>query len=345
VKFSKSSGTYFTSIVSQNGDLFQDYEERAGEIVVTPDYSELEPILEFVCISSRTALGEQSFDDAQIRWFMNDTEISFSGGKSIGVYAGLFEKVKSNGRQALKIVDNIANAAGYAAATIKAIATLIIGNESDQLQATYTIPIGQKSGTSYKVTIASGDSNNFVITSKTESATNKCVLKAQTYFSGSVIEDVSSLTYKWYKADATVDGGFALIQGATSQTYTVNEADIDTYAEFKVEVYAKGASTALGSDVQGVMDATDPYMVQPNPDPTTEEIVSGTGGTVTYTPKIVTRGGEELTPNPLFDFVANDPSGNYRGQATNAKSFTVTEAMCNAGGGTGIIVVMTSKEF
>ncbi len=345
VKFTKQSGTFYASIVSQYGDLFQQYTENAGAIAVTPSYATLQPILEFVCISSRASLGEQKFESSQIQWYMNDTEITFTNNVSTGVYEGLFKKVTSNGRQALQIVKDIAEAAGYASATIKAVATIFINNESDQIQATYSIQIGQKSGTSHKVVIASGDSNNFVITSKTASATNNCVLKAQTYFNGELMEDVSGLTYKWYKADASATDGFTLISGATSQTYTVKEADIDTYAEFKVEVYANGASDPLGSDVQGVMDATDPYMVQTNPSPSTEEIVYGTGGTVTYTPKIVTRGGEALGKEVLFDFVANDPTGLYRGSATNAKSFTVTEAMCNAGGGTGIIVVMTSKEF
>jgi hypothetical protein len=335
VKYIKRSGTYMVTIA---GDLFQEWVDNAGAIKVTPDFSVDKPILEFVCISSRVALGEVDIKDAQIRWFMNDTEIEFSNQTSTGVYAGLFKKTTNNGRQALQILANIATAAGYASATIKAIATVISDTVSDQLQATYTIPIGQRSGNTHKVTIAPGDAYNFVITANNSS----CILKAMTYYNG-VAADSSQLTnlsYKWYKLNGTTWAQ----QSSTSQTLTVSKDDIDTYAEYKVEVYESGATEAVGSDVQGVMDATDPYIVNPYPTPTSETIEEGSGDSVTYAPYIMTRGGTKLSTQPKFDFYACDSIGLQCGKAENVSSFEVTEGMCSAGSG-DVTVIITSKEF
>jgi hypothetical protein len=343
IKYLRKSGTYMVSIVSSAGDLFQEYSGDAGDnATVKPDWTNYEdaykPILEFLCVSSRVATGEVTLSDSQIRWFMNGTEIEFSSGTSTGTFAGLFKKTTSNGRQALKIMKNIASAAGWASATIKAVATVISGTSSDTLQATYTIPISQRSGDSYKITISAGDANNFVINSKGGS----CILKANAYLNGDLI-DSSTLTYKWYKL---VNASWTQITGlsTTAQTYTVKEADIDTYAEFKVEVFTSGSSDAIGSDVQGVTDSTDPYMIQPNPSPSDETIEEGSGDSVVYEPRVVNRSGTALSSQPKFDFAAMDACGGYKKSDTNVAKFEVTEAMCVAAGG-DITLVITSKDF
>jgi hypothetical protein len=119
---------------------------------------------------------------------------------------------------------------------------------------------------------------------------------------------------------------------------------VDTYAIYKVEVYAPDSSEALGSDTQGVTDTTDPYLVQPNPTPSDETIEEDSGGKITYTPKIVSRSGVAISTQPNFDFYATDSKGNYRGSATNATSYSVTEDMCSAGD-SDVTLVITSKEF
>lgn len=345
VQFLRRSGTFMTAINCQSGDLFQEYVENAGSIVVTPDFSQDKPVLEFTCISSRVATGEYSITSSQIRWFMNDTEIEFgSDGYSTGVYAGLFYKTQKQVstnvyRQQLQIVKSIATAAGYAAATIKAVAVILSGTVSDTLQATYTIPIGQRSGNTHKVTIAAGDTSNFVISQKGGS----CILKAVTYYNGVAADSsqLANLSYKWYKFNGTT----WTLQTTTTQTLTVKESEIDTYANFKVEVYETGATEPVGSDTQGVMDSTDPYVVSPGATPSSETIEEGSGDSVVYEPKIISRStGAEYTPRPLFDFYAVDVQGGYVGKAESASTFTVTEQQCRDAGG-DVLVTITSKDF
>jgi hypothetical protein len=347
-KYLKKSGTFMATIVTPYGDLYQEYTDMgSGAYAITPDwasYSE-KPYLEFVCISSRTVTGEVAISNSQIRWYMNDVEITFSGTTSTGVYAGLFSIGSSGGttpRQRLVINKNLAEAAGYASCVIKAVATVVSGSQSDQLQATYTIKIQQKSGTSNRVTIVAGDSNNFVITGKSGTGST-CVLKAMTYQDGA--ELTSGLTYKWYKMTGTA---WEQITGLsdTAQTYTVKEADIETYAEFKVEVFFNGSEDAFGQDTQGVMDASDPYMIQPNPTPSDETIEEGTGGTVVYAPKIVNRStNAAIATQPLFDFVAMNAVGLIINSASGVSTFTVTETDCINGGGGDLTVVITSQDF
>ena len=116
-------------------------------------------------------------------YYFNGTKITFSGDTSSGTFAGLFKKVAPSGDNlyyGLQIVKNIAEAAGYAPAVIKMVATVSYGTQSDQITASYTIPIQQATGSSYRVTIAAGDNKNFVITEKGGS----CILKAMAYQSG-----------------------------------------------------------------------------------------------------------------------------------------------------------------
>jgi hypothetical protein len=343
VHFSKKSGTYMTSIYSKYGDLWQEYIGDANENAeITPNWTDYEdskkPVLEFICMSSRTAVGELSILDSQITWYMNDIAITFSGGKSTGTFAGLFEKTVSNGRQALKIMKNLVVVAGFSSITIKAVATIIVGNSSDQLQATCPISVSQKSGNSYRVTISSGDDYNFVLTANNST----CKLAAKVYFNGA-LDETSSYTYKWYKLTGTE---WEQITGiaSTASTITVSKDDVNTYAEYKVEVYASDGTEPLGSDTQGVTDVTDPYMVEPCPTPTDETIEEGTSGSVVYEPKIVNRSGVRVSPTPLFDFLAQDTYGNYLGSASGASKFEVTEAMCAESGG-DVVVLMTSEEF
>lgn len=336
IKFISKAGTYTAAIMSPSGDLYQDYEGTTNDVTaIYPNFETLKPILYFVCTSSRVAEGVANPDGME--YYFNGTKIMFSGGVSTGTFAGYFKTVAPSGDQlyyGLQIVKNIAALAGYAPAVIKMVATVSYGTQSDTIQASYTIPIQQATGSSYRVTIAAGDTKNFVITTKGGS----CILKAMAYQSGNAL--TKDLTYVWEKMGAT---GWETITGATAQTLTVRADDINTYGEYRVHVSRAGAE--IGSDIQSVMDTSDPYDIDPHPSPEDEAITEDTtgNGQVTYTPVVVTRGTSTKALDTQFYFVLKDAAGVYLNsdRTTPKSSQTVTRAHCVQAGG-DVSVTITS---
>lgn len=98
IKFISKAGTYTAAIMSPKGDLYQEYEGTTGDVTsVYPDFSQLQPILYFVCTSSRVAEGIA--DPDAMEYYFNDQKISFSGGASTGTFAGFFKTVAPAGDQ------------------------------------------------------------------------------------------------------------------------------------------------------------------------------------------------------------------------------------------------------
>lgn len=336
IKFISKAGTYTALIMSPSGDLFIDYEGTTNDVTaVYPNFATTKPILYFVCMSSRVAEGVA--DPDAMEYYFNGEKITFSGGVSTGTFAGYFQTVAPSGNQlyyGLQILKDISALAGYAPATIKMVATVSYGTQSDTIQATYTIPIQQATGSSYRVTIAAGDTKNFVITAKGGS----CILKAMAYQSGNAL--TKDLTYVWEKMGAS---GWETITGATSQTLTVYADDINTYGEYRVHVKRAGAE--IGTDIQSVMDASDPYDIDPHPNPEDEAITEDTtgNGEVTYTPVVVKRGTSTKALDTQFYFVLKDAAGVYLNsdRTTPKASQTVTRAHCVQAGG-DVSVTITS---
>ena len=340
IKFISKAGTYTALIMCPTGDIYQEWEGTLQDITaIRPNFSVTKPTLYFICTSSRVAEGVATPDN--VDYYFNGTKITWSGDTSTGTFAGLFKKIAPAGDNlyyGLQIIANIAATAGYAPAVIKMVASISYGTQSDNIQASYTIPIQQATGSSYRVTIAAGDSKNFVITSKTGS----CILQAKAYESGNEI--TQNLTYAWEKMGAS---GWAIITGQTAQTLTVNAADITTYGEYRVTVYRSG--TEIGKDIQGVMDASDPYDIDPHPSPEDEAITEDTtgNGVVTYTPVVVKRGTNTQALATTFYFVIKDAAGVYLNsdidRSTDKASCDVTRAHCQQAGG-DVSIVITAKD-
>lgn len=339
IKFISKAGTYSATVISPEGDLYQEWVGTPGNASgVYPDYAVMRPVLYFVCTSSRVAEGVVTPD--AIDFYFNGTKIVFSGDTSTGTFAGLFKKIAPAGDNpyfGLQLLGNIADASGYAPAVIRMVARVSYGTQSDDIQADYTIPVQQSTGTSYHVTIAAGDNKNFVITEKGDSV----ILKAMAYLSGAAL--TSNLTYKWEKMAPT---GWSVLAGETAQTLTVAEADINTYGEYRVTVSRDGVE--IGTDIQGVMDASDPYDIDPHPSPDDETISEDPGGNgqVTYAPVVVKRGTNVKALNTLFYFVIKDAAGNYlnAGEMNTAKaSCTVTRAHCAQAGG-DVSITITAQD-
>jgi len=340
IKFISKAGTYTAVIVCPDGDLYQEWEGTLADVTnIFPNFEQTKPVLYFVCTSSRVAEGVATPDG--IDYYFNGTKITFSGDTSSGTFAGLFKKVTPSGDNlyyGLQIVKNIAAAAGYAPAVIKMVATVSYGTQSDQITASYTIPIQQATGSSYRVTIAAGDNKNFVITEKGGSV----ILKAMAYQSGNPL--TRDLTYQWEKMGVS---GWETLSGKTAQTLTVADSDITTYGEYRVTVFRSG--TEIGKDIQGVMDASDPYDIDPHPYPEDEAITEDTSGNgqVTYTPVVVKRGTNTKALDTTFYFVVKDAAGVYLNSSsdrtTPAASYSVTRAHCQQAGG-DVSVTITAKD-
>lgn len=336
IKFISRAGTYTAVIMSPSGDLYQDYEGTTNDVTaIYPDFEKVKPVLYFVCTSSRVAEGVANPD--KMEYYFNGTKIAFSDGVSTGTFAGYFKTVKPSGDQmyyGLQIVKNIVTLAGFAPAVIKMVATVSYGTQSDTIQATYTISIQQATGSSYRVTIMAGDTKNFVVTEKGGS----CILKAMAYQSGEAL--TKDLTYKWEKMGAT---GWVELVGKTSQTLTVYANDINTYGEYRVHIKRSGSE--IGTDIQSVMDASDPYDIDPHPSPEDEAITEDTNGNgqVTYTPVVVKRGTGTKALDTQFYFVLKDAAGVYLNSdlTTPKTSQTVTRAHCLQAGG-DVSVTITS---
>lgn len=325
VKFTPKAGTYTTMIQSPSGDLYQEYSGESGSIgAVTPDFSTLKPLLVFIATSSRVAEGVAV--PTSVEWYFNGVKLAFNNNVSttaINGETGHFQFVPyvagSQDYFGLRIIKNLVNAAGLAPCTVKAAAKVAYGNRTDTLKAEYVINIGRSTGSPYKITIASDDDKYFTIREKGGS----CRIKAVAYQGGAEIS--SALTYKWYKLTA---GTWKPMTGYTGRSVTITGDMTDCFSQFKAEVYQSGA--LLGSDVQGVMDVSDPYDIIANPEPA-DMTIENEGDNVVFTPFVVKRGTTVKAFDTKFRFTFTDSVGIIlnAGQSTvPAYTGTVTYAMC-----------------
>lgn len=340
IKFVSKAGTYAAVIMCPNGDIYQEWEGTTAQVTgVYPNFEVTKPILYFVCTSSRVAEGVATPD--AINYYFNGTKIEFSGDTSTGTFAGVFKKIAPSGDNlyyGLQIVKNIAELAGLAPAVVKMVATVSYGTQTDQIEASYSIPIQQSTGNGIRVTIVSPDGKNFVINDKGGS----CQLKAMAYQKGT--ELTANLSYVWEQMQGS--SGWVVLAGKTTQTITVQDTDINAYGEYRVTV--KRGNEELGKDIQGVMDASDPLQIDPHPSPEDETIMEDESGNdeVTYTPVVVKRGTSTKALDTTFYFVVKDAVGNYLNPGSigvDKATETVTREQCVQAGG-DVSITITSKD-
>ena len=366
IKYRVKSGTYTTYVNSPSGDLVQYYTGTKSNITkIYVDFANSPRSLFLVSISSRQTEGVATFSD-NIKVNVNGIDMSFNqdgvNTTTFGTNTGQFKLVKSNNSlsyyDGIQIQKNLLVDSQFAPITITLSAPVQYGTQTDILKASYTIPVMEYSGNGNIVTIKAGDNNNFVITSKdTTSDASRVIMEAYVYDieSGAVIED--GLTYQWQKAVATNEG-WENISDATAKTFKVKESDIATYGDYRVLVYENGS--LIGSDTRSVMDATDPYVIELNPNPADETIDEDESGNskVTYTPKVVDRRNGKVASGFLFCFSVKDAGGaplnkwqNGNGDELDAemattpqKSYEVTRAQCmQAQGNVNLTVFAVTK--
>ena len=366
IKYRVKSGTYTTYINSPSGDLVQYYTGTKSNInKVYVDFAASPRSIFLVSISSRQAEGVAKFSD-NIKVNVNGIDLSFDESHTnttpFGSNTRQFKLVKSSTSlsyyDGIEIRKNLLEDSQFAPITITLSASVQYGAQTDVLKASYTIPVMEYSGTGKIVTIKAADNNNFVITSReTTSAASKVKMEACVYDVEAVTEITEGLTYQWQKAVPTNEG-WENINGETAKTFTVTESMIATYGDYRVLVY-DGNRVLIGSDTRSVMDATDPLIIELNPNPADETIDEDESGNskVTYTPKVVDRKSGKEMSGYLFRFSVKDAGGaplnkwqNGNGDELDAemattaqKSYEVTRAQCMQAQGNVNLTVFAVK--
>ena len=366
IKYRVKSGTYTTYVNSPSGDLVQYYTGTKSNITkIYVDFHNSPRSIFLVSISSRQAEGVAAFSD-HVKVNVNGIDMSFNqdgvNTTTFGTNTGQFKLVKSNNSltyyDGVQIQENLLVDSQFAPITITLSAPVQYGTQTDILKASYTIPVMEYSGTGNIVTIKAADNNNFVITSRdTKSEASRVRMEAYVYNIESGTEITENLTYQWQKAVPTNEG-WANISDATSKMFEVTESDIATYGDYRVLVYENG--TLIGSDTRSVMDATDPLIIELNPNPADETIDEDESGNskVTYTPKVVDRKSGKEMSGYLFCFSVKDAGGaplnkwqNGNGDdelaaemaTTPQKSYEVTRAQCAQAQGNVNLTVFAVK--
>lgn len=343
VKFINKVGTYTAYLQSSQGDLWQTYTLNGSTYQsIIPDYASLQPVIYFVCISSRVS-GTSNVNGTP-QWYFGDTLLNSGStvdatinGKQASLY---FELVAPSGSQpyyGLRIKKNLVELTNGSSIAIKAVGTLLISatGTTDTIQAQAAISITPATSNGIHVSILDVTpvgggviGRSFTFTEEEQTIT----MKAQTYEGASLLDDTAanitanSITYQWQKI---VNGAWTAISGQTGQQITISENDVMTYQQYRCAVYRSGE--LLGYGTANVMDATDPFVINPNPSPL-DETIEDEGDTVTYTPQIVSRDSgnvqTDLT-NQGFNFNLMASDGNdIVTPITGAASCTVTYAMC-----------------
>lgn len=340
VIFSQKAGVYMPAIMCDKGDLYQEYDgEPSAPVNIAPDFTTLKPTLSFLLTSSRVAEG--IVVPSSIKWYFNDVLINFTSNVSTNTFGsetGHFRFVPyqagTTNYFGLQVVKNLVKASVGASCTIKAVATVTVGNTSDEVQYVYSIPITKGVGNQKVVTIMAGDDKYFAIREKGGSV----ILSAMARMGAS--ELTSGLSYKWYKM---TNSAWVVISGQTGKNLTVTDSMVDTTGIFKVEVYQ--GSILIGLDTQTVMDLSDPYDIITNPTPE-DETISNSGDSVVYAPILVKRGQTTKAKDMTFYFVFMDSAGvilNPSTANTPAASGTCTYEMCQQAGG-NVAWTITTKD-
>ena len=348
ILFKRKIGAVSSTIISPRGDLVQFYDGTPTvPNKIYQNFTTVQPHIYLVASSSRATDNLDFTGSVDI--YVNNQLLTFNNDgvstNSFNGETGHFQLYKSSTAKAyndgIKILKNLVTAFEGNQVVIKIVGRLTDGGgTSDDISATYTIPVQKSTGSGYHVTIAAGDKNNFVITSK-EGDASQCKLVAKVYnVEGDGTLVTTGLVYQWQIEN---ENGWSNIEGAVSNNVTVTEKNVSSMANIRVIVSKDG--NTIGMDIQTVRDNTDPMSIDLGANPKDETINEGSGGKVSYTPKLLFEDKEQS--GYLFRFAASDSSGvplntasgdvtddpNLAATTTPRASFDVTEAMCEQAGG------------
>ena len=345
--FKRKIGAISSLIVSPKGDLVQYYANtpsNPGKIY--QNFTELKPALFLTASSSRAAESIKFSKSVDI--YVNDTLITFDDGSLLstnqfGNETGHFKRARSTGSSGIF---------GGETVVVKMVGTQESLGQTESIKASYNIAVQKQTGTGYFVSIASGDENNFVITSKDPADANgKCLLKVNVYsFEGDGSSITDGLAYQW---QIETSSGWKNL--STSNQVSITADDVDTMANIRVIVKKSATNETIGSDIQTVRDNTDPYTFDLGATPKDETIEEGTGGTVTYKPRLLSNNKElsgfkfcfsimDSAGNPLTKAYTATVNPNINDATMPQESFIVTEDMCRQASGNVALTIFAVED-
>ena len=381
VKFINKVGTFTAYLQSANGDLWQTYTRDGSTYTgITPDFSVTKPVVDFVVISSRVA-GISNLNGYPT-WYLGDNQIN-DGATVRSAYSSYFDILSNtgSGRQyyGLRIKNNLVALTSGSSITLKATGSLLISGTgtTDTITAQTVIAIEPSTGSGVKAIVRDTTYQVQHITRPAFTFTaeeEQMNMTVDVYEGGN--EVTSGLTYKWQMvtngtwADLT-DGGSGgnIISGSSTKNLTIGENVVMTYTQVRCNVMKSNAHYVYG--LANIMDATDPYVIEPHPNPTDETIENDGQGSpktyspttrsaVTYTPKIISRNsgsdqtamtaqgfyftytssdGTEQTPVSLKNKACTGTASTDTFITGGASSnYPVTYAMCVSNGDISVII-------
>lgn len=332
--FRSRGGSYTAMLAVSTGDLFQQYRKKNDVISeYFPDFAkgDVKPVISMIITSSQ-GTGKVTPDSIvySIEGTSGATELAFddAGNCTTTGLAGVFKKV-SNGLQVIGNIANLFSGAGFVISAKAKIGT-------DYVIASIPVSISEYTDTAVaKVSIVPGDANNFTITSSDSStAEGKVVLKASVFRNGKY-DTTTQYKYLWEKLVSgeykQVDGSGNVLSNQTTATpgtnssITVPQENIDTYADFRLTVYE--GTKLVGTDTQGVMDASDPYDIVPN----VKRSIDGKDSSLTVTNDETL---DDTMPNDAYlmyepQVIARDTGNTYPGTVTWKPGAIITASGLN----------------
>lgn len=365
VKFINKVGTFTAYLQSSQGDLWQTYSMNGTAYQnIIPNFATNQPVLYFVCISSRTS-GTSNINGTP-EWYFGNTKLNTGNtidatinGFTASQYFDLVSPSNGQPYYGLRIKKNIVELTSGSSISIRAVGTLLISatGTTDEIQAQTAISITPASTNGIRINVlditnvgGGVTGRSFTFTAEEQTIT----MKVQTYEGVMLLDETAAqisgnhLTYQWQKI---TNGAWANISGATAQQLQISENDVTTYQQYRCAVYR--SNELLGYGTANVMDATDPFVINPNPTPL-DETIEDAGDTVAYSPQIVSRDsgqnqasltnqgfyfsyqnsqGVDVTPSALAGKACSGTGSQDHFITGGASSnYPVTYAMCQSNG-------------
>lgn len=311
------------------GDAYQEYrgEDSGGKGIASPDWM-VEANRPVIWAEIYANLQRVIYTDDV--WTYNVTLLKF-GSDGLSTNSGLvgtFKRFTYNGVPALKIMKNLASKENQDNDVIMLDCAIKVGGLDDRSQSSITVQIGRASADVYKGSIMPVDGKGFTIRE-----TNGSVQAlAKLFFGGAVVAN-GDYTVDWKKQNngvlvpLTNDAGAAVADTATHTIVLtagmVNSA-MNLYA-----IYKDKSGKELTTDIQGVVDASDPMYIDKGAVPANETIIEDSD-TVVYTPRVLNSDGAVMKEfNGKFKFYLTKEdgtkiTGDYDHSKTATSSQTIT---------------------
>ena len=337
--FRSKGGTYTAIFMADTGDLFQYWKGGTGPATATefiPSFSATNPVTLQLTVMSSKSTTALSLSNYTVTYKIGTNTVATSSGGVNAAYTTYFKLDASKNLQIIGNIAKLSNGGGF-----NIIAEINI--DGDIIVAVLPVSVAEYiDGSSTKVTIAPGDNKNFTI----DRQGGNCIMKARVFEDGQWKD--SGFVYVWEQFKS---GAWSSV-GGNSATYTVAERTVDTYSTFRVTVYRDSSKTdVVGSDTQGVMDASDPLDIQlqilisengtSTPVATNTEMLTDVmpdAAYLRYVPTLVARDGSTLSGTVIWDSASlYTPQGlKVVTIALTNNGFNVTVATIKACAGSGM---------